>query len=142
MAVTSVGSASWQGSLTGGGGRARLASSDAADVAITWKARAEGVEAQATPEELLGAAHAACYAMALSHQLGQRGLVPESINAQSAVTFQAGEGITSIVLTVVASVPGLDADEFAAIAQEVSSACPVSAALAALPPTLASATLV
>jgi osmotically inducible protein OsmC len=141
MAVTSTGSATWNGSLKEGDGVARLASSGLGSFAIAWQARSEGSEGTTTPEELLGAAHAACYSMALSNTLDQRGYTAESIDVSSAVTFQAGEGITGIELTVSASVPGLSADEFVAIAQEVKSSCPVSAALAAVPMSLGSATL-
>lgn len=141
MAVTSVGAANWNGSLTEGGGTARLASSGLASFEIGWQARSEGAVASTTPEELLGAAHAACFSMALSHTLGQRGYTAESIETTSSVTFQAGEGITGIELTEVASVPGIGDDEFQAVAQEVKESCPVSAALKAVPMTLASATL-
>lgn len=141
MAVTSTGAATWNGSLTEGGGTARLASSGLGSFDIAWQARSEGTPASTTPEELLGAAHAACYSMALSHTLGQRGYTADSIETTSAVTFQAGEGITGIVLTVVASVPGIGDDEFQQVAQEVKEACPVSAALASVPMSLDSATL-
>lgn len=141
MAVTSVGAASWSGSLTEGSGSARLATSGLGSFDIAWQARSEGVPAQTTPEELLGAAHAACYSMALSFTLGQRGYTPTSVETSSAVTFQAGEGITGIELTVAASVPGISDDEFQEVAEEVKKSCPVSAALASVPMTLASATL-
>lgn len=141
MAVTSTGSATWNGSLTEGSGTARLATSGLGEFDIAWQARSEGSDGSTTPEELLGAAHAACFSMALSFTLGERGFTAESIDTSSAVTFQAGQGITGIVLTVAASVPGISAEEFAAIAEEVKSSCPVSAALAAVPMSLASATL-
>lgn len=141
MAVTSTGSATWKGTLTEGSGTARLATTGLGSFDIAWQSRAEGSRGTTTPEELLGAAHAACYSMALSHTLGQRGLTAESIETNSAVTFQAGEGITGIALEVTARVPGLAADDFDAIAQEVKESCPVSAALAAVPISLASVTL-
>jgi osmotically inducible protein OsmC len=141
MAVTSTGAATWNGSLTDGGGTARLASSGLGAFDIAWQARSEGSEGTTTPEELLGAAHAACFSMALSNTLGQRGFTAESIETSSAVTFQAGEGITGIELAVSAVVPGLTATEFEAIAQEVKTSCPVSVALAAVPMSLSSATL-
>jgi len=141
MAVSSTGSAHWEGSLEQGGGSARLASSQLAEVPVNWTARSAGAAGMATPEELLGAAHAACYAMALSHAAGQRGLTPSGIDATSEVTFQPGTGITGIVLTVTAAIPGLTAEEFTQLATEVSTGCPVSAALSAVPITLARATL-
>lgn len=141
MAVTSIGKGTWKGSLEGGAGTATLASTGLASLDVNWKARAEGGEPTTTPEELLGAAHAACYAMALSHTLGGKGYTAESIETSSAVTFQPGQGITGIALSVTASVPGLSKDEFAQIAEEVKSGCPVSAALSAVPMTLASVEL-
>lgn len=141
MAVTSIGSATWAGTLQDGSGMATLATSGKGSFDISWQARADGVAATTTPEELLGAAHAACFSMALSHELGQRGLIAESIETTSAVTFQAGEGITGIALSVAATVPGISADDFAAVAEEVKTSCPVSAALAAVPLTLTTATL-
>jgi osmotically inducible protein OsmC len=141
MAVTSTGTATWSGSLTEGSGTAQLASSGLGSFDVAWQARSEGVHGATTPEELLGAAHAACFSMALSNTLGKSGFTPEAITTRSAVTFQAGEGITGIELTVEATVPGITAAEFEAIAQEVKTSCPVSAALAAVPMSLASATL-
>jgi osmotically inducible protein OsmC len=82
-----------------------------------------------TPEELLGAALAACYSMAMSHALGAKDLVATAIDVSAKVTFVPGEGITHIGLGVSAAIPGLDAGEFAALADEVKGACPVSQAL-------------
>lgn len=141
MAFTSIGSATWAGTLEAGSGTATLATSGQGSFDIAWQARAEGVAGTTTPEELLGAAHAACFSMALSHELGKRGLTAESIETSSAVSFQAGEGITGIELSVAATVPGISADDFAAVAEEVKTSCPVSAALAAVPLTLTAATL-
>lgn len=83
-----------------------------------------------TPEELLGAAHAACYSMAMSNALGGRDLVATTINVTAKVTFVPGEGITHVGLSVWADIPGLSAADFAALAEEVKGACPVSQALA------------
>jgi osmotically inducible protein OsmC len=141
MSVTSIGSATWSGPLEGGSGQASLVSSGLGTFDINWKARSSGVDASTTPEELLGAAHAACYAMAMSHELGGKGFTAESIEATSNVTFVPGSGITGIELSVAATVPGLSADAFEQIANDVKTGCPVSAALASVPITMGSVTL-
>ncbi len=141
MSFTSKGSATWSGSLEGGSGQTTLASSGLGTFDIAWKSRAEGQEGSTTPEELLGAAHAACYAMAMSHTLGGKGYTAQSIETSSSVTFVAGQGITGIALSVAASAPGISAEEFEQIANEVKTSCPVSAALAAVPITLSDVTL-
>jgi osmotically inducible protein OsmC len=82
-----------------------------------------------SPEELLGAAHSACFSMALSHALAQAGNPPASLDTQADVTFQPGEGITGIKLSVNGNVPGLTADEFAEFAEGAKKNCPVSQAL-------------
>lgn len=141
MSVTSIGSATWSGPLEDGSGQTSLVSSGLGTFDISWNARSSGVDASTTPEELLGAAHAACYAMAMSHTLGGKGFTADSIEATSKVTFVAGSGITGIELSVAATVPGLSADEFEAIAEEVKTGCPVSAALASVPITMGAVTL-
>ena len=141
MSVTSIGAATWSGTLEEGTGQVSLVSSGLGTFDINWNARSSGVDASTTPEELLGAAHAACYAMAMSNTLGGKGYTAESIEATSNVTFLAGTGITGIELSVAATVPGLTAEEFQEIAQEVKIKCPVSAALAAVPITMGAVTL-
>lgn len=141
MAFTTIGTGTWSGSLTEGAGRATLTTSGLGSFDINWKARSEGTAATTTPEELLGAAHAACYSMATAHTLGERGYTPVSVETSAAVTFEAGKGITGIELSVAATVPGLSAEEFAEVAEEVKTGCPVSAALAAVEITLVSVEL-
>ncbi len=136
MAVTSEATTLWFGSLTEGSGTTSLDSSDAAEFPVTWAARSEGAAGKTNPEELLGAAHSACYSMALSHALTGAGHAPESLQVTAAVTFQAGEGITGSHLLVSAKVPGLSAEEFQRFADEAKSGCPVSKALAGIPITL------
>ncbi len=140
MSVTSSASTQWTGTLAEGSGTTTLASG-VGTFAVDWKARSEGVEATTTPEELLAAAHASCFSMALSHGLTEAGTPPTSISTSVSVTFRAGEGITGIAISVEAEVPGLDADGFVAAAAEAKAGCPVSAALAGVDITLASATL-
>ncbi len=129
MSVVSTATATWSGTLSEGSGTTTLASSGLGTFSTSWKARSEGSSSVTTPEELLGAAHAACYSMAMSHALAGQNLVPTTINVTARVTFVPGEGITHVGLSVSADIPGLDAEEFAALAEEVKGACPVSQAL-------------
>ena len=136
MAVTSEATTLWFGSLTEGTGTTSLDTSDAAEFPVTWAARSEGVAGTTTPEELLGAAHSACYSMALSHALTGAGHAPESLQVTAAVTFQPGEGITGSHLLVNAKVSGITAETFAEFAEDAKKNCPVSAALAGVSITL------
>lgn len=136
MAVTSESRTVWDGSLTEGSGTTSLVSSQAASFDVTWAARSEGQSGKTNPEELLGAAHSACYSMALSHALTGAGTPPESIEVTAAVTFVPGEGVTGSHLLVNARVPGLDDAGFAKFAEEAKSGCPISQALAGVPITL------
>jgi len=136
MAVTSESTTLWFGSLTEGHGTTSLDTSDAAEFPVTWAARSEGVAGTTNPEELLGAAHSACYSMALSHALAGAGHPPESLQVTAAVTFQPGEGITGSHLLVNAKVPGLTPEQFATFAEDAKTGCPVSAALAGVSITL------
>ncbi|WP_395639144.1 OsmC family protein [Pseudolysinimonas sp.] len=130
MALTSEATTLWFGDLMSGSGTTSLDSSDAGEFPVTWQARSEGAPGRTNPEELLGAAHSACYSMAFSNALGQAGHAPESLQVTAAVTFQPGEGITGIHLLVSAKVPGLAADEFQKLAEDAKANCPVSKALA------------
>jgi len=129
MAVTSEATTLWFGSLSDGKGTTSLDSSEAAEFPVTWAARSEGVSGTTNPEELLGAAHSACYSMALSHALTGAGHTPDSLQVTAAVTFVPGEGISGSHLLVSAKVPGLSAEEFQTFAEEAKTGCPVSAAL-------------
>ncbi|WP_084078337.1 OsmC family peroxiredoxin [Demequina sp. NBRC 110057] len=140
MAVHSKASTVWKGSLTEGSGTTALASG-VATVGVNWKARSEGSATTTTPEELLAAAHASCYAMALSNALGEKGTPPTEISVEAEVTFVPGEGVTQSVLTVKASVPGLDQVGFGEVAEDAKENCPVSKALAGVQISLESATL-
>lgn len=136
MAVTSEATTLWFGSLLEGSGTTSLDSSDAGEFPVTWAARSEGVAGRTNPEELLGAAHSACYSMALSNALSKAGHAPESLQVTAAVTFVPGEGITGSHLLVSAKVPGLSAEEFQAFAENAKTGCPVSAALTGIAITL------
>ena len=136
MAVESKAEATWRGDLMGGSGTVRVASGAFPEQALTWRARAESREAGTSPEELIAAAHAGCFAMALSFGLAQAGHAPERLDTSARVGFQPGDGITGIHLTVQGRVPGLDEAGFRQAAEAAKSGCPVSKALAAVPITL------
>ena len=136
MAVTSEATTLWFGSLLEGAGTTSLDSSDAGEFPVTWAARSEGVVGRTNPEELLGAAHSACYSMALSNALSKAGHTPERLQVTAAVTFVPGEGITGSHLLVSATVPSLTAVQFLVFAEEAKGGCPVSKALAGVAITL------
>ncbi|MEO5534306.1 MAG: OsmC family protein [Pseudolysinimonas sp.] len=136
MALTSEATTLWFGDLMSGSGTTSLDSSDAGEFPVTWQARSEGAPGRTNPEELLGAAHSACYSMAFSNALGNAGHAPESLQVTAAVTFQPGEGITGIHLLVSAKVAGITPDEFHALAEDAKQNCPVSKALSGVPITL------
>ena len=136
MAVTSEAKTQWKGSLVEGSGSTTLVSSGAGSFDVTWAARSQGEAGLTNPEELLGAAHSACYSMALSHALSGAGMPPESLEVTAAVTFVPGEGVTGSHLLVVATIPGIDEARFQKFAEEAKAGCPVSKALAGVPITL------
>ncbi|WP_344598404.1 OsmC family protein [Actinomadura vinacea] len=130
MATTRTANAHWEGPLMGGQGKVSLDSSKVGSFEVTWPSRAEEPDGRTSPEELIAAAHSTCYSMALSHGLAGAGTPPEKVDTKAEVTFQPGEGITGIHLTVRASVPGLSAADFEKAAQTAKENCPVSKALA------------
>jgi len=126
---------SWRGSLLEGAGRIESTGSGAIEgLEVTWASRSEPEEGGRTsPEELIAAAHAACFCMALSHGLAQAGSPPDELKTTAIVTFVPGTGITKIVLHVRGDVPGMDEVAFRAAAEAAKEGCPVSQALAAVP---------
>jgi lipoyl-dependent peroxiredoxin len=106
MAVESKASSTWSGDLMKGSGSVTPASGAFETLGLTWHARAESREKGSSPEELIAAAHAGCFAMALSHGLSTAGHVPTQLRTSATVTFQAGEGIKGIRLTVEGDVQG------------------------------------
>lgn len=136
MTVTSEATTLWHGDLSSGSGTTTLDSSGAASFAVNWKARSEGASSVSTPEELLGAAHASCFSMALSSALAANGTPPTSLQTTAAVTFDPAEGITGSHLLVSGDVPGIVEADFQRIAEEAKIGCPVSRALAGIPITL------
>ncbi|MHA7238988.1 OsmC family protein [Arthrobacter sp. TMS1-12-1] len=122
----------WSGDLPTGSGQVTLDSSGLGTYDVTWKARAEQSEGKTSPEELIAAAHSACFSMAFSHALGEEGKTPERVETKAEVDFQPGTGITAIRLTLDATVPGLSEEDFQRVAQAAKEGCPVSQALAAV----------
>ena len=125
--------AEWNGSIAEGSGTMALGSG-AFEGAYSFKSRMED-GAGTNPEELIGAAHAGCFSMALSVVLGEAGHPPESISTDAKVRFgKEGDGfaIQGIQLTTRARVPGIDEDAFQAVVEEARAGCPVSKALAAV----------
>lgn len=136
MATTSSASTHWEGSLIEGSGTTSLDTSGVATFDLKWAARAEAGKGSTNPEELIAAALATCYCMALSNKLAGDGNAPASLDATASVTFQPGTGITGIALKVSGDVPGLTAEQFAEQADWAKDNCPVSQALKAVPKTL------
>ena len=136
MAVTSEATTLWFGDLVSGSGTTSLDSSDAAEFPVTWAARSEGTPGKTNPEELLGAAHSACFSMAFSHELATAGTPPESLQVTAAVKVEPGTGITGSHLLVSAKVPGISEADFQALATKAKENCPVSKALAGVEITL------
>ena len=130
MATTRRATTTWHGSLTEGAGRVELDSSGLGGFDVTWASRANDPDGRTSPEELIGAAHSSCFSMALSSALAKAETPPDTLETRADVTFQPGEGITGIHLTVRGSVPGITADDFVAAAESAKSGCPVSQALA------------
>ncbi|MGA4542749.1 OsmC family peroxiredoxin [Uniformispora flossi] len=131
MATTRTATTDWKGPLIGGSGTVSLDSSGVGTYEVSWPSRAEAANGKTSPEELIAAAHSSCYSMALSHALAGRGTPPDSLETRADVTFQPGEGITGIVLSVKAHVPGISTEDFAAVAADAKENCPVSKALKA-----------
>lgn len=141
MAATSKATTLWRGGLADGSGTTALGS-NVATMGVNWKARSEGSTDTTTPEELLAAAHASCYAMALSHELGGNDTSPEEVNVAVEIDFIAGEGVKESRISVEAKVPGIDSADFERIATAAKDGCPISQALAGVEIVLSSATLV
>ena len=125
--------ATWSGSLTEGSGQVSAISSGAfSDLPVTWAARTETSDGRTSPEELVAAAHAACFSMALSGALARGGTPPERLDVSAEVTFdklEAGWRVVSSALTVRGVVPGMSAEDFVAAAEAAKDGCPISQAL-------------
>ena len=135
MAAERRASVTWNGDLMSGAGTIDEVGSGAfGPLDVSWAARSEEASGGKTsPEELIAAAHASCFSMALAHALAGAGNAPERLETSATVTFVPGTGITKSALTVRGKVPGLDADGFREAAEDAKKNCPVSEALAGVP---------
>ena len=121
----------WEGDLAHGNGVLSLKSGAAPDLPVTWASRTECSDGKTSPEELVAAAHASCFSMALSHGLAESGHPPERLDVSATVTLSldGGPRVSSSHLTVRGVVPGIDADAFVQAAEGAKDNCPISGAL-------------
>lgn len=129
MATVRQATTRWSGSLFEGSGQVTLGSSGLGTYDVSWPARAEEPNGKTSPEELIAAAHSACFSMALSNGLAKANTPPNSLDVRAEVGFQPGKGITGIHLTVRGDVDGIDKEAFVAAAEDAKQNCPVSQAL-------------
>lgn len=133
MAAVRRAETAWQGDLINGSGQTTAVSSKAfSSLPVSWAARTEDSGGKTSPEELVAAAHASCFAMAFSAGLGRAGTPPERLDVSATVTFdKVGEGwkVVSSALTVRGRVPGMDSDAFKKAAEAAKDGCPISQAL-------------
>jgi lipoyl-dependent peroxiredoxin len=142
MATERMAKVTWAGSLMDGGGTIEGVGSGAfGPLDVTWASRADTPDGRTSPEELIAAAWASCFSMALSHALAGAGTPPERLETKVAVTFQPGEGIIKGAIEVVGTVPGLDHEGFLEQAAGAKANCPVSKALTGIPEVTLGATL-
>ncbi len=130
MAAEKTASVTWQGDLpTGRGTIEQVGSGTFGPLDVSWPVRTGEAEGLTSPEELIAAAHASCFSMALSNALANDGVTPERLEVSATVTFVPGTGITSSALQVTGAVPGIDEGAFRQAAENAKDNCPVSKAL-------------
>ena len=133
MAAIRTASVTWNGSLTEGKGSIDYVTSGAfTRLPVTWASRTEAADGRTSPEELVASAHASCYAMAFSGDLGRNGTPPTSLSVKATVTFdklEVGWRVISSALVVRGVVPGIDAAKFVELAEAARDGCPISQAL-------------
>jgi lipoyl-dependent peroxiredoxin len=129
MAAISRAEAVWKGDLPTGSGRVKVATGAIDEFPVSWASRTESQHGKTSPEELLAAAHAACFSMAFSNGLSKAGHKVEELHTTAAVEFAPGPGITSITLTVRGRIGGIEDAEFQELAEAAKEGCPVSKAL-------------
>jgi osmotically inducible protein OsmC len=133
MAAARRADVTWEGDLLTGGGVVTAGTSRAFNaLPVTWASRTESPQGKTSPEELIAAAHASCYAMALSFGLAGAGKPPKKLEVSATVTFdkvESGWRVVSSALTVRGVVPGMDAAGFRKAAEGAKDGCPVSQAL-------------
>ena len=135
MTIHKHGSAHWSGDIKRGKGTVSTESGVLNQQPYGFNTRFEG-EKGTNPEELIGAAHAACFSMALSHGLTEGGNPPTRLSTSATVDYKSGVGITGITLTVRGEVPGMSSQDFVAAAETAKANCPISKALSKTPITL------
>jgi osmotically inducible protein OsmC len=124
----------WEGDLMSGKGKVSSRTSNVLrEAGLSWKSRTESVGSNTTPEELLAAAHASCFAMALSHGLAQAGKPPQKLEVTATVSFGPKQGggfaVQESALEVRGTVSGMDANGFQSAAEAAKEGCPISQAL-------------
>ncbi len=129
MAASSSATTVWEGDLGHGSGVTTPASGAFGTVDVSWASRTKRAAGKTSPEELLAAAHAACYCMGLAHELGEAGTPPDRLEATAEIEFEPGVGVRSSHITVSGQVPGIDQGTFDAAAAAAGEGCPISGAL-------------
>lgn len=132
MGTISAATVVWTGDLMSGKGEVSSESHTLTAAPVSWAQRAEARSTSTSPEELLAAAHAACFSMAFSARLAKNGTPPTRLDVTAKVSFDKGDAgfaITTSALEVVGVVPGIDGTAFSRIADDAKDNCPVSAAL-------------
>jgi osmotically inducible protein OsmC len=132
MAMQRNASVTWRGKLTDGYGQLTVGTGAFPEQTVTFRGRTEDGQSQTSPEELLAAAHAICYSMALSHRLTQNETPPETLSVSAVCSLDRVDGglkITRMELTASGDVPGVTAGDFVQLAREAEERCPVSNAL-------------
>ncbi|MBA3366521.1 MAG: OsmC family peroxiredoxin [Actinobacteria bacterium] len=130
MATERRAEVTWHGDLMNGSGTIESVGSGAfGPLAVSWPSRAEEPDGKTSPEELIAAAHASCFSMALSGGLAKSGNPPETLSVSATVTFQPGTGITKSAIDVEGNVAGMDETAFREAAEQAKENCPVSQAL-------------
>jgi lipoyl-dependent peroxiredoxin len=129
MAAQSTATTVWQGDLATGGGTTRPESGAFEEVDVSWASRTRRAAGKTSPEELLAAAHASCFCMALAHGLAEAGNPPDRLEATATVDFEPGEGVRSSQIDVSGRVSGIDQAGFEEAARDAGDNCPVSGAL-------------
>jgi osmotically inducible protein OsmC len=129
MAVESSASTVWEGDLAHGSGTTTPDSGAFEPVEVSWASRTKRAAGKTSPEELLAAAHASCYCMALANELAQAGTPPQQLDATARVEFEPGEGVKSSHITISGRVDGIDQGRFEEAASAAGEGCPISGAL-------------
>ena len=133
MAETRTANSVWEGDLTSGGGKVTAATSGAfSGMGVTQPTRFGGAEGNTSPEELIAAAHASCYSMALSAGLTRAGTPPGKLDVSASVTLDFVDGAPTVVsseLTVQGTVDGITEGDFVAAAEAAKDGCPISRAM-------------